>query len=66
MTKFEKCVGYLYGKMVWLEPTFSPYKHPNISQTYSSHLPAYEDGTEYSETSAYKIQTQWNYLEESI
>jgi hypothetical protein len=32
----------------------------------SSHLPAYEDGTECSETSAYKIQTPRNYPEESI
>jgi hypothetical protein len=31
-----------------------------------THLPAYEDGTEYSETSAYKIQTPRNYPEESI
>ena len=31
----------------------------------SSHLPAYEDGTEFSETSAYKIQTAGNYPEES-
>jgi len=30
------------------------------------HLLAYEDGTEYSETSAYKIQTPWNYPEENI
>ena len=30
------------------------------------HLPAYEDGTECSETSAYKIQTPGNYPEESI
>jgi len=29
-------------------------------------LPAYEDGTECSETSAYKIQTLGNYPEESI
>jgi len=27
----------------------------------SSHLPAYEDGTECYETSAYKIQTPRNY-----
>ena len=33
---------------------------------HSSHLPAYEDGTESSETSAYKIQTPGNYPEESI
>ena len=32
----------------------------------SSHLPAYEDGTQCSETSAYKIQTPGNYPEESI
>jgi len=30
------------------------------------HLPAYEDGTERSETSAYKIQTPGNYPEETI
>jgi len=33
---------------------------------FSSYLPAYEDGTECSETSAYKIQTPGNYPEESI
>jgi hypothetical protein len=33
---------------------------------YSSHLPAYEDGTECSETSEYKIQTPGNYPEENI
>ena len=32
----------------------------------SSHLPAYEDGTVCTETSAYKIQTPGNYPEESI
>ena len=32
----------------------------------SSYLPAYEDGTECSETSAYEIQTPGNYPEESI
>jgi hypothetical protein len=30
------------------------------------HLPGYEDETECSETSAYKIQAPWNYPEESI
>jgi len=30
------------------------------------HLLAYEDGTECSETSAYKIQTPGNYSEENI
>jgi len=32
----------------------------------SSYLSAYEDGTECSATSAYKIQTPVNYPEESI
>ena len=32
----------------------------------SSYLPTYEDGTECSETSAYKIQTPGNCPEESI
>jgi len=32
----------------------------------SSYLLAYEDGTQCSETSAYKIQTPGNYPEESI
>jgi hypothetical protein len=36
-----------------------------LKPSHSSHLPAYEDGTECSETSAYKIQTQGNYPEES-
>jgi hypothetical protein len=31
-----------------------------------SHLPAYEDGTECSETSEYKIQTPGYYPEESM
>jgi hypothetical protein len=34
--------------------------------SHSSYLPAYEDGTECSETSAYKIHTPGNYPEESI
>ena len=33
---------------------------------YHTHLPAYEDGTVCSETSAYKIQTPGNYPEEII
>jgi len=31
-----------------------------------THIPAYEDGTECSETSAYKIQTPGNHPKESI
>jgi len=34
-------------------------------RSFYTHLPAYEDGTECSETSAYKIQTPENYPEES-
>ena len=34
--------------------------------SFYTHLPAYEDGTECSETSAYKLQTPGNYPEESI
>ena len=32
----------------------------------TSYLPAHEDGTECSETSAYKVQTPGNYPEESV
>ena len=37
-----------------------------LKPSHSSHLSAYEDGTECSETSAYKIQTPGNYQEESM
>ena len=40
--------------------------HRQVGVKNSSHLSAYEDGTECSETSAYKIQTPGNYPEESI
>jgi hypothetical protein len=36
-----------------------------LSPSHSSYLPAYEDGTESSETLAYKILTPGNYPEES-
>jgi hypothetical protein len=50
------------------EPTFSCINTLTILKPsyYSSYLPAYEDGTECSETSAYKIQTPGNYPEENI
>ena len=49
------------------EPTFSSINTLNILKpSHSSYLCAYEDGTECSETSAYKIQTLGNYPEESI
>ena len=37
-----------------------------LKPSHSSHLHTYEDGTECSETSAYKIQTPGNYPEESV
>ena len=47
--------------------TFSRINTPTfLKSSHSSHPPAYEDGTECSETSAYKIQTPGNYPEESI
>jgi hypothetical protein len=47
------------------EPTFSCINTLTILKPsyYSSYPPAYEDGTECSETSAYKIQTPGNYTE---
>ena len=47
--------------------TFSHINTPFLKRSHPSHLPAYEDGTDRrSETSAYKIRTQWSYPEESI
>jgi hypothetical protein len=40
--------------------------HTRVGMRNSSYLPAYEDGTECSETSEYKIQTPGNYPEQSI
>jgi len=37
-----------------------------ILVSFYAHLPAYEDGTKCSETSAYKIQAPGNYPKESI
>jgi hypothetical protein len=50
------------------EPTFFCINTLTILKPsyYSSYLPAYEDGTECSETSAYKFQTPVNYPEENI
>jgi len=49
------------------EPNLFPHKYSNILKpSHSSYLSAYEDGTECSTTSAYKIQTPGNYPEESI
>ena len=55
------------SKIAIFEPNLFPYKYPNIlNPSYSSYLPACEDGTECSETSAYKIQTPGNYPKESM
>jgi hypothetical protein len=49
------------------EPNDFPYKYSNIFKpSHPSYLSAYEDGTECSETSAYKIHTPGNYPEEGI
>jgi hypothetical protein len=49
------------------EPNLFPYKYSNLLKpSHSSYLSAYEDGTECSETSAFKIQRTGNYPEESI
>ena len=69
MTRFEKCWGIAKGKFLVLSQTFSPINNPAfLKPSPSSYLPAYEDGTECSETpifKAYKIQTPGNYPEES-
>jgi len=41
-------------------------EHSDCSIFVGGNLSAYEDGTECSETSAYKIQTPGNYPEENI
>ena len=49
------------------EPNLFPYEYSNILKlSHSSYLSTYEDGTECSETSAYKIQMPGNYPKESI
>jgi len=68
MTRSEN-VGVFIREKVWLENRLSlfPYKYSNIlKHSHCSYLSAYEDGTECSEMSAYKIQTPRNYPEESI
>ena len=50
------------------EPNLFPYNTPTSLKpsSFYTHLPAYEDGRECSETSAYKLQTPENYPQESI
>ena len=52
----------LWRVMTHIDPNLFPYKYPNILKpSHTSYLPACEDGTECSETPAYKIQTPGNY-----
>ena len=61
------CHPNSYWLRLFSSQTFSRINTPAIlKSSHTSYLPAYEDGTECSETSAYKIQTPGNYPEESI
>jgi hypothetical protein len=67
MTKFANSWGVHTGEGLARR---QPKPIERIPQLFSNlviiHLLAYEDGTECSETSAYKIQTPGNYPEENI
>jgi hypothetical protein len=70
MTRFEKG-GVFIRENVWLKlfssQTFSRINTLTfLKPSHSSYIPAYKDGTECSERSAYKIQTPGNYTEENI
>jgi hypothetical protein len=55
-----------YWLRLFSSQTFSRINTPTfLKPSHSSYLSAYEDGTECSETSAYKIQKPGNYPEES-
>jgi hypothetical protein len=63
-------LGYPYGRRFGsgyfrakLSPIWIPQQFSNLVIL---QLPAYEDGTESSETSAHKIQTPGNYPEENM
>jgi len=53
----------LFSSQTFSRPVWIPQVFSNLVNL---HLPAYEDETECSETSAYKIQTPGNYPEENI
>jgi len=59
---------YLHNGSSIFEPNLFPYYNPTFLKpsSFYTQLPAYEDGTECSETSAYKLETPENYPEESI
>jgi hypothetical protein len=60
-------LSFLMAQAIF-EPTIFPVYTPTFLKpnTFYTHPPAYEDGTECSETSACKIQAPGNYPEESI
>jgi len=61
------CHSPSYWLRLFSSQTFSCINTPTFPKfNHTSHLPAYQDGTECSETSAYKIQTPGNYPQESI
>jgi len=65
------CVGVSHGmvevKLLCFSQIFSRINTPTfLKHSSSSHLPACEDETEYSETLAYKIQPLRNHPEDSI
>ena len=66
MTRLEKCWGIHTGKALAGAKPFPVRIPQHFSNLVILHLTAYEDGTECSETSAYKIQAPGNYPEESI
>jgi len=57
---------YEYWRRLFSSQTFSRWLPKLFSNLVIHHLPAYEDGTECSETSAYKIQTPGNYPKGNI
>jgi len=58
--------SFLLAQAIFEPSLFSLWIPLHSINTVNLHLSAYEDGTECSETSAYKIQTPGNYPEESI
>jgi hypothetical protein len=66
LTRFKKCRGIHAGRGLARAIPFPLWIPQHFSNLVILHLPAYEDGTECSETSAYKIQAAGNYPEESI
>ena len=63
----QVCHPPSYRLRLFSSQTFSHINTPTfLKPSHTSYLPAYEDGTECSETSAYKIRTPGNYPEQII